>query len=38
MSAGGPSNFGLGLDYSGILLVTTILTLIGARHYPRLAT
>jgi len=38
MLAGGVSSFGLGYDYVVILLSTTVLVLIGARLYPRLAT
>ncbi len=38
MLAGSPSSFGLGLDYAVILLTTTVLVLIGAKLYPRLAT
>ena len=38
MLAGSTSTFGLGLDYAVILLTTTILVIIGARLYPRLAT
>ena len=36
--AGSTSSFGLTIDYAVILLTTTILVLIGARLYPRLAT
>ena len=38
MLACSTSVFGLGLDYGVILLPTTVLVLIGARLYPRLAT
>jgi ABC-2 type transport system permease protein len=38
MLAGSLSTFGLGVDYAVILFTTTILVLIGARLYPRLAT
>ena len=38
MLAGSASSFGLGHDYAVILLTTTILVLICARLYPRLAT
>jgi len=38
MLANGTSVFGLGLDYSVILVTTTILVLLGARLYPRLAS
>jgi ABC-2 type transport system permease protein len=38
MLAGSTSAFGARLDYTVILLTTTILILIGARWYPRLAT
>ena len=38
MLAGSTSAFGANLDYTVILLTTTILVLIGARLYPRLAT
>jgi len=38
MLAGTTSTFGLGHDYAVILLTTTLLVLIGARLYPRLAT
>jgi ABC-2 type transport system permease protein len=38
MLAGSTSTFGLSLDYAVILVTTTILVLIGARLYPRLAT
>jgi ABC-2 type transport system permease protein len=38
MLAGSTSTFGLSLDYAVILLTTTILVIIGARLYPRLAT
>jgi hypothetical protein len=38
MLAGSTSAFGVGLDYAVILLTTTVLVLIGARLYPRLAT
>jgi hypothetical protein len=38
MLAGSASTFGLSRDYAVILLTTTILVLIGARLYPRLAT
>jgi ABC-2 type transport system permease protein len=37
MLAGSPSTFGLNRDYAVILLTTTILVIIGARLYPRLA-
>ena len=38
MLAGSTSTFGLGRDYAVILLATTLLVLIGARVYRRLAT
>jgi ABC-2 type transport system permease protein len=38
MLAGSTSTFGVGRDYSVMLLTTTILVLIGARLYPHLAT
>jgi ABC-2 type transport system permease protein len=38
MLAGSASSFGLGIDYAVILITTTVLVLIGARLYPRLAT
>ena len=38
MLAGSPSSFGLGLDYAVILLSATVLVLVGAKLYPRLAT
>jgi ABC-2 type transport system permease protein len=38
MLAGSASTFGLSLDYAVILVTTTILVLVGARLYPRLAT
>jgi ABC-2 type transport system permease protein len=38
MLAGSTSTFGPSLDYTVILLTTTILVFIGARLYPRLAT
>jgi hypothetical protein len=38
MLAGSTSTFGLGRDYVVILVTTTILVIIGARLYPRLAT
>lgn len=38
MLADSSSTFGLGQDYAVMLLTTTILVLIGARLYPRLAT
>jgi len=38
MLAGSTSAFGLGLDYAAILLTTTVLVLVGARLYPRLAS
>jgi ABC-2 type transport system permease protein len=38
MLAGSPSTFGLDRDYAVIVLTTTILVIIGARLYPRLAT
>jgi ABC-2 type transport system permease protein len=38
MLAGSTSTLGLSLDYAVIVLTTTILVLIGARLYPRLAT
>ena len=38
MLAGSTSTFGLTVDYAVILLTTTVLVLIGARLYPRLAT
>src|ERR1035438_4349981 len=38
MLAGSTSTFGLSRDYAVILLTTTLLVLIGARLYPRLAT
>jgi ABC-2 type transport system permease protein len=38
MLAASPSAFGLSRDYAVILATTTVLVLIGARLYPRLAT
>jgi ABC-2 type transport system permease protein len=38
MLAGSTSTFGLGRDYAVILLTMTLLVLIGARLYPRLAS
>ena len=38
MLAGSTNTFGLSLDYAVILLTTTLLVLLGARLYPRLAT
>jgi len=38
MLAGSASSFGLAYDYAVILLTTTILVLVCARLYPRLAT
>jgi ABC-2 type transport system permease protein len=38
MLASSTSSYGLGFDYAVILLTTTILILVGARLYPRLAT
>ena len=38
MLAGYTSVFGLGLDYSVLVLSTVVLVLLGARLYPRLAT
>jgi ABC-2 type transport system permease protein len=38
MLAGSTSVFGLGLDYGVILVTATLMVLIGARLYPRLAT
>jgi ABC-2 type transport system permease protein len=38
MLAGSTSVFGLSLDYAVILVATTILVLVGAKLYPRLAT
>jgi ABC-2 type transport system permease protein len=38
MLAGSASAFGLTRDYAVILLTTTVLVLLGARLYPRLAT
>ena len=38
MLADSPSTFGLGPDCAVILITTTVLVLIGARLYPRLAT
>jgi ABC-2 type transport system permease protein len=38
MLANSTSVFGLGLDYAVILVTTTILVLVGARLYPRLAS
>jgi len=38
MLAGSTSTFGLSLDYTVMLLTTTILVFIGARLYPHLAT
>ena len=38
MLADSPSSFGLGFDYAVILLATTILVVICARLYPRLAS
>lgn len=35
MLKGGASHFGLGLDFSVLLITTTLLVLIGARMYPR---
>ncbi len=35
---GSPSTFGLSCDYAVMLLTTTVLVLICARMYPRLAT
>jgi len=37
MLTGSVSNFGLGLDYTVILSITTVLVIIGAKLYPRLA-
>jgi len=37
MLAGATSSFGLGRDYAVILLTATVLVVIGARLYPRLA-
>jgi hypothetical protein len=36
MLAGSASTFGLGMDYTVILLTTIVLVLIGARLYPQL--
>jgi len=38
MLAGSTSTFGLGLDYAVVLVTTTVLVLIGAWLYPRLAS
>ena len=38
MLAGSTSVFGLSLDYAVILVTTTVLVLVGAKLYPRLAT
>jgi ABC-2 type transport system permease protein len=38
MLAGSTSTFGLGRDYAVVLVTTTVLVLIGARLYPRLAS
>jgi ABC-2 type transport system permease protein len=38
MLAGSTSTFGLSLDYIVILVTTTVLVLVGARLYSRLAT
>jgi ABC-2 type transport system permease protein len=38
MLAGSRSTFGLTLDYTVILITTTVLVLVGAKLYPRLAT
>jgi ABC-2 type transport system permease protein len=38
MLAHSPSTFGLGSDYTVILVTTLLLILLGARLYPRLAT
>jgi ABC-2 type transport system permease protein len=38
MLAGSTSTFGLSLDYTVILVTTTVLVLVGARLYPRLET
>jgi ABC-2 type transport system permease protein len=38
MLAGSTSTFGLSLDYAVMLVATTILVLVGAKLYPRLAT
>jgi ABC-2 type transport system permease protein len=38
MLASSTSTFGLSLDYAVILATTTVLVLVGARLYPRLAT
>ena len=38
MLANSTSTFGLSLDYAVILATTTVLVLVGARLYPRLAT
>jgi ABC-2 type transport system permease protein len=38
MLAGTTTTLGLGFDYAVILLTTTVMVLIGARLYPRLAT
>jgi ABC-2 type transport system permease protein len=38
MLAGSASTFGLSFDYVVILATTTVLVLVGARLYPRLAT
>ena len=38
MLAGSTSSFGLNHDYAVILLTTTVLVLVGARLYPRLAS
>ena len=38
MLAGGTSQYGIGLDLSILVLATTVLVVIGARLYPRVAT
>jgi len=38
MLADSTSTFGLSFDYLVILVTTTVLVLVGARLYPRLAT
>jgi ABC-2 type transport system permease protein len=38
MLAGGTSSFGLGWDFSVLIIATVIMVLIGARLYPRVVT
>ena len=38
MLAGGSSSFGLGWDFSVLIIATVIMVLIGARLYPRVVT